>query len=192
MKKIRINFLYVFVSLILVFPIFFTFAEVKGQSMESTLFEKDYLLVSNYAKVHNGDIVIVRIDGSKDYLVKRVVGVAGDKLRFDRHNLYRNNKKLKEDYVNKSEKPEYYDYTETVADNSYYVLGDNRNHSGDSRYFGDVSASEIVGVVWFNFRTIGLNKQCFLTLIVLVYITILPFLMSDTKVGGIKESRYEK
>lgn len=163
---------FLFYILLLVFVIinvFFKFALVSGLSMYPTLRDNDYLLVSCLKKPKSGDIVTILRDGSDKRLVKRVIGVSGDTVSFKDGNVYVNDSLLKEDYINKDEVPVYDNLSFTVSDDSYFVMGDNRNHSWDGRAFGEVKLSEVTGVVIFNLSHIGLSKLC---IGVLVYILL--------------------
>lgn len=137
---------------------FFGFATVSGRSMYPTLKDNDYLLISKKSKPNKNDIVVIKRSGDTKYLVKRVIATSGDTLKFDYNNIYINDSKLKERYLNSEEEILYTDSSITIGDNCFYVLGDNRNHSGDSRIFGEVSREEIKGVVKLNLSSIGLSQ----------------------------------
>ena len=137
---------------------FFGFATVSGRSMYPTLKDNDYLLISKKSKPSKNDIVVIKRSGDTKYLVKRVIATSGDTLKFDSNNIYINDSKLKERYLNSEEEILYTDSSVTIGDNCFYVLGDNRNHSGDSRIFGEVSREEIKGVVKLNLSSIGLSQ----------------------------------
>lgn len=137
---------------------FFGFATVSGRSMYPTLKDNDYLLISKKSKPNKNDIVVIKRSGDTKYLVKRVIATSGDTLKFDSNNIYINDSKLKERYLNSEEEILYTDSSVTIRDNCFYVLGDNRNHSGDSRIFGEVSREEIKGVVKLNLSSIGLSQ----------------------------------
>ena len=137
---------------------FFGFATVSGRSMYPTLKHNDYLLISKKSKPNKNDIVVIKRSGDTKYLVKRVIATSGDTLKFDSNNIYINDSKLKERYLNSEEEILYTDSSVTIGDNCFYVLGDNRNHSGDSRIFGEVSREEIKGVVKLNLSSIGLSQ----------------------------------
>jgi signal peptidase I len=137
----------------------FQLSTVDGNSMLPTLHDGDrlfinkaiYLLMSpNY-----GDVVILqdprRPAGKRVYLVKRVIGLPGDTIEIRDHRLYRNGEPVDEPYL--SERMEMASYgPEVVPGGHYFVLGDNRNNSTDSRTFGSVSAGMIKGraewIVW--------------------------------------------
>lgn len=161
---------------ILVFKFLFCFANVSGLSMYPTLNDKDYLLVLKTSDVDYGDIVIIKKRGYDNYLVKRVIAKSGDELEINSEGVSINSESPKEDYIHSEEDLVYANYSETVSNDSYFVMGDNRNHSGDSRVFGDVLEDEIVGVVVYNFSRFGLNRiRIHVMLFILIVVTILGF-----------------
>ncbi len=96
--------------------------------------------------IQRGDIVVFRYprDPSKSF-IKRVIGVGGDRIRIEDGQTFVNGKPIREDYVPGiylDERP----YREiTVPPNSYFVMGDHRSMSDDSRDFGPVKSSYIYG-----------------------------------------------
>lgn len=150
---------YILLALFILFSRYlYCFANVSGSSMSPTFEDGDYLFVSKYSTVSNGDIVIINKKGVTGYLVKRVIAVSGDKLELSDSNVLVNDEVLDEDYINTSEEVHYNSISQVISSDSYFVLGDNRNHSGDSREFGEVSKSEIVGVVKFNLSIFGISQ----------------------------------
>lgn len=78
--------------------------------------------------------------------VKRVIGKAGDTLEFHDHAVYRNGIKLEEPYVN-GEMEFSIPGSYTVPEGTVFVMGDNRNHSSDSRFIGPVPVDHVLGTV---------------------------------------------
>jgi signal peptidase I len=128
-----------------------------SRSMEPTLLVGDHLLVNRSPSARNpqrGDIVVFEYpeDPEKNFL-KRVVAIGGDNVELRNGVLYVNGKVVNEPYIkqpknNKSLSPSLSgsNYGPVVVpDNSYFVLGDNRDNSQDSRYFGFVSREKIKG-----------------------------------------------
>lgn len=123
----------------------FTTYHIHGDSMLPTLHSEDQVVVSLLSPIQAGDVVIVERDNEKD-IVKRVIGSPGDTLQFRENGLYRNGEKVEEKYLQDSEwDPE--QTTITLEDDAYFVMGDNRNRSLDSRELGTFSSKEIVGEV---------------------------------------------
>lgn len=155
---------------------------VSGESMENTLHNEDFLVVTKWSHVMRetpdyGDIVIIdsrvhrprtwkddAIEPLMTYLnvfkrdnqpgnvwVKRVIGKAGDHLAFKDGHVWRNGEELKENYT-KDETMNYSRDTEIVIpEGMVFVMGDNRNHSSDSRFIGPVPVDHVLGKVVYNF-----------------------------------------
>jgi signal peptidase I len=130
--------------------------KVEGTSMMPSLDDQERIFVNKFVyrlePIQRGDIVVFRYprDTSKSY-IKRVVGLAGDHIRIDDGLVYVNDKPVDEDYVpaafadNRS-------YPETtVPPNSFFVLGDHRSMSNDSRDFGSVKDRFIYGKAVFGY-----------------------------------------
>ncbi len=130
--------------------------KVEGVSMMPLLEDQERIFVNKFVyrlePIERSDIVVFRYprDPSKSY-IKRVIGVAGDHIRIDGGQVYVNDEALDEDYV----PPAYTDarsYSDTVVPpNSYFVLGDHRSMSSDSREFGPVKQSLIYGKAVFGY-----------------------------------------
>lgn len=171
---------------------------IPSESMERTLLVGDFLLVNKsiygpaghfrwllpYRHVSRGDIIVFHFPlNPSEHVVKRVVGIPGDRIHLSNGVVYLNGQRLNEPYV--VNEPAYPDsfrdnfpsgvYTDPSVDTHwfaqmhndesgidlivpsgmYFVLGDNRNHSRDSRYWGFVPRSDIVGrpfVIYFSLR----------------------------------------
>jgi signal peptidase I len=130
--------------------------KVEGTSMMPSLEDQERIFVNKFVyrlePIERGDIVVFRYprDPSKSY-IKRVIGMAGDRIRIDGGQVYVNGQALDESYV----PPEYTDsrsYPESVVPaQSYFVLGDHRSMSNDSRDFGSVNQSFIYGKAVFGY-----------------------------------------
>src|SRR5579863_4677569 len=127
------------------FVIIFLYQPVKveGSSMMPSLEDQERIFVNKFVyrlePIGRGDIVVFRYprDPSKSY-IKRVIGMAGDRIRIDAGQVYVNGEPLDEEYV-PSEYTDARSYPEiTVPPDSYFVLGDHRSMSNDSRDFGSV------------------------------------------------------
>lgn len=129
---------------------------VEGTSMMPSLQDQERIFVNKFVyrlePIARGDIVVFRYprDPSKSY-IKRVIGVAGDRVRIDDGQVIVNGVPLGEDYVPLAYEDER-SYPEIVVPrNSYFVLGDHRSMSNDSRDFGPVKENFIYGKAVFGY-----------------------------------------
>ena len=118
--------------------------KVEGTSMMPGLEDQERIFVNKFVyrwePIQRGDIVVFRYprDTSKSY-IKRVIGVAGDRIRIENGQVYVNDEALDEDYV-PTDYADARSYPEVIVPaNSYFVLGDHRTMSNDSRDFGPVN-----------------------------------------------------
>lgn len=126
-------------------------AYIPSGSMENTFQIGDRVLIDHRASLHGkwkrGDIIIFEAEGDwgkDDTLIKRVIGLPGERIELMGGQVYINGKMLAENYL--KETPEAQDGLATLlAPGEYYVLGDNRNHSDDSRFNGPVKDEQIRG-----------------------------------------------
>ncbi|MFH1631879.1 MAG: signal peptidase I [bacterium] len=140
---------------------------VRGASMEPNYYENDYLIIDEvsyrFGEAERGEIVVFRPPGNESqYYIKRVIGLPGETVEILDGNITISNK----DYPNGIDLTEDYieDYTEghervTLGADEYFLLGDNRDASFDSRRFGPVDEENIVGKVWLRglpFERLGL------------------------------------
>lgn len=151
------------IVVIIIRSYFLTNYSVSGQSMMPTLHDQDKVIVSKISyslgDVNRFDVVVFHNSDDEDY-VKRVIGLPGDLITYEDDQLYVNDKLVPEPYLTSYE--EYGDpdddLTEdfkleeltgsfSVPENSYFVMGDNRRHSLDSRYFKFVDGDQVVGQV---------------------------------------------
>ncbi|RLK63394.1 signal peptidase I [Atopobacter sp. AH10] len=136
---------------------------VSGSSMYPTLQDGERVIANKLEKVDRLDIVVLDApDATGKEYVKRVIGMPGDKITYVNGKLFVNDKQIKESFTNKAEKfpidgkdtygtPNFTLQMLTgemvVPDGQYFVMGDNRGHSNDSRAFGFVDQEAIHGVV---------------------------------------------
>ena len=155
-KNVKSTFLLLICTILtmLFFLQLFMPARIHGQSMVPTFTDDDHVLVGKFCFKNNlphyDDLVIINFSTNKNanqLMIKRVVGLPGDHLEFKDNKLYRNGTLLEEHYL-KEEMINQPNQNIIVLENEAFVLGDNRNHSIDSRHFGTVNIKEqIIGKV---------------------------------------------
>ena len=130
--------------------------KVEGTSMMPGLEDQERIFVNKFVyrlePIARGDIVVFRYprDTSKSY-IKRVIGVAGDRVRIENGQVYVNGDPVAEDYV-PADYADARSYSEiTVPKNTFFVLGDHRTMSNDSRDFGPVNERFIYGKAVFGY-----------------------------------------
>ena len=132
---------------------------VPSGSMEPTIQPGDRLIIDkisfDFTSPQRGDIVVfnptktLQEDNFHDAFIKRVIGLPGDKVEVKNGQVYINGSTIKENYI--EAKPDYNWGPVIVPANSYLVLGDNRNDSFDSHYWGFVPRNKIIGRAIFFF-----------------------------------------
>lgn len=164
LKKIMVEIVNVLFAII-VAVLFFTMMrdyvlqpfQVEGNSMQNELQNQDQMLMLRQTAVERFDVVVFPDPrGSGSSYVKRVIGLPGDNLYFMNDTLYLNNQALQEPYLSQelSENQELFtqDFSlwdtlgiQSIPEGYYFVMGDNRPFSGDSRQFGLVPIDSIQG-----------------------------------------------
>lgn len=151
-----------------------SFSQISGNSMESTLSDGDYIISIKDNNIKRGDIVITKLTPLKEmcntfdeYIIKRVIGVPGDTVKYTKEGLYINGTYIKEEYTigipfSDSEYDQDFfiikeddssltgriiEYHSVIPEGYYFLMGDNRNNSLDSREYGLFSQEEIIQVV---------------------------------------------
>jgi signal peptidase I len=128
---------------------------VEGQSMEPNLHSNQRLVVEKLSYRFHGprrfDVVVLRLPSQgEELLIKRVVGLPGETVDIRDGQVYINGDPLDEGFVPGETRPGRTERV-TVPPLHVYVLGDNRNHSNDSRSFGPVPIENIVGRAWLSY-----------------------------------------
>ncbi len=139
----------------LLFGVVFGLACVQGDSMNPTLKHNDFVLFCRVDGFGAGDVVILRAEGiTLRRLVKRIVGVPGDTVNIDTWGTVSvNGKVLQESYaIGTTQQKENEKFPLTLGTNEYFVLGDNRENSSDSRNFGTIKKDQINGRALALFR----------------------------------------
>lgn len=159
MEKIKdsISFIVIILAIILVRLFIVTPVRVDGPSMNDTLHDGDILLLDKYDnKYERFEIVVFNYSGER--LIKRIIGLPGEVVSYKNNKLYINGNEIEDNYgLGYTENFELKDLNLTkIPDNEYLVMGDNRNDSLDSRYFGTISKDKILGSV--KYRLFPFNK----------------------------------
>lgn len=135
--------------------------EVSGQSMDTTFHNGEFILTNKieykFTDPHRGDVVIFKSPRNKEVdFIKRVIALPGETLRLSNSTYFINGKKLDEPYLQPgtytfggSFLPENADYV--VPKGKYFVSGDNRPHSSDSREFGPIAKEDFIGKAIFRY-----------------------------------------
>ncbi len=156
---------YILVLLIIFFVVyrfFYAPVMVDGDSMEPTLQDGDYVMLNKFSDIERFDIVVFPPpDDVETQYIKRVVGMPGDRVEYHEDVLYIDGEVIDESFLEKEEEAAYYssgDYSlltllgvEEVPAGQYFVLGDNRLNSRDSRSFGFVDEEAILGKATFRY-----------------------------------------
>lgn len=142
--------------------------QVSGVSMKPTLSNGEILLLKKYDKSFKRFDVVV-LNYNNDKLIKRIIGLPGETVRYEDDHLYINGKEIKENFKTNTYTKDFDldeafgsgDGTYKVPEDYYFVMGDNRNNSKDSRIIGCVSKKDIkgtIGIAIFPFNKIGKVK----------------------------------
>jgi len=137
-------------------PVFLV--KVVGHSMDYTLYNGQYALAARYVDIQRGDIIMAHVQVKRSWIeddpvedtivtipiIKRVVGLPNEQIHINKGKVYINGQPLDEPYIELRDGWTYVP-TVTLGPNQYYVLGDNRIESLDSRIFGPLDADLIIG-----------------------------------------------
>lgn len=129
--------------------------EINGQSMFPTFYNGEYILTNKVEyKLHSpirGDIVIFKSPRNKDIdYIKRIIGLPGERIKLENNKYFINDKQLTEAYIGTEVTTFGGSYLQegvevSIPEGKYFVSGDNRPHSSDSREFGPIPAEDIIG-----------------------------------------------
>lgn len=150
-----------YVIIILVVVLIRTFivtpVQVEGRSMVPTLQDNQILLLKKYQRNYKRFDIVV-IDDGNEKLIKRIIGLPGETLEVRDNKLYINGKYVKEEFEHDKTDDFIYNKKKKIPEGYYFVMGDNRDNSMDSRVFGVFSKDQILGVTSFSlfpFQTFG-------------------------------------
>lgn len=151
--KEAIPYIIIILVVVLIRVFIITPVRVDGSSMKNTLKDNDILLLYKLGSIKRNDIVVLDESYDNEIIIKRIIGLPGETVAIKNGKIYINNK----EYDDKFAYGETSDYDKiTLGDDEYFILGDNRIVSKDSRYFGPVKEKEIIGKAIF--RLFPFNK----------------------------------
>lgn len=147
--------------------------QVKGNSMYDTLIDGEYLLTSKisyrFGEPVRGDVVIFKAPNNQDYdYIKRIIALPEEKIMLKDGRIYINGELLDETaYLDENQytRPGYFlkeAQQVEVKEGHFFVMGDNRGHSSDSRDWGLVPSENIIGKAWFRYwppNKLGIVKK---------------------------------
>jgi signal peptidase I len=132
---------------------------IPSSSMEPTLQINDRLIIEKmtyrFSEPARGDVIVfnatdaLKAENFNEAFIKRIIGLPGDTVEVKEGNVIVNGKQLREIYI--KEEPNYNYGPVTVPQGNYLVLGDNRNNSYDSHYWGFVPRDKIIGRAFVRF-----------------------------------------
>ena len=148
MKVIKevIPYIVIVVVVVLIRTFIITPVRVDGDSMKNTLKNGDILLLYKLGSINRLDIIVLDEEKDNEKIIKRVIGMPGETVAIKNGKIYINDKVIDDEYAY----GETSDYNKvTLKDDEYFILGDNRLISKDSRYFGPIKDNEIKGKIVF-------------------------------------------
>lgn len=163
MKKVfseLFPYLVVFVIAILVKTFIFSIVQVSGDSMDNTLSNNDFMILNKvdyyFNDIERFDIVVVKYEGK--HFIKRVIGLPNEKIDYIDSKLYVNDKEVEEPFIDEQITR---DFEKIVEEGKYFLMGDNRSNSLDSRILGSFDRKDIEGTATltiFPFSRLGFKK----------------------------------
>ena len=148
MKIIKeiIPYIVIVLVVVLIRTFIITPVRVDGDSMNNTLKNGDILLLYKLGSINRLDIIVLDEEKDNEKIIKRVIGLPGETVAIKKGKIYINDKVIDDEYAY----GETSDYDKvTLEDDEYFILGDNRLISKDSRYFGPIKENEIKGKIVF-------------------------------------------
>ena len=145
----------VLISLAIILPIRLFLIQpfyVEGASMEPNFYQNEYLIIDEISYRFNekqrGEVIIFKNpQNTKAYFIKRVIGLPGETVSVENGKVFINGEELAEPYISHFSSDNHEPVV--LADEEYFVMGDNRTNSLDSRQLGPINKSYIIGRVWF-------------------------------------------
>lgn len=155
--KDLIPYVIILIIVILIRTFFITPIMVSGPSMNPTLEDSDVMILNKRASIDRFDIVVV--DAGTEPIIKRVIALPGEKIKCANNKVYVNYHLQEENYSQGNTcATESSEFEYELKDNEYFVMGDNRGNSADSRMIGPVTKDQILGttnLILFPFNRFG-------------------------------------
>lgn len=150
MKKIWDNikdYVFIVIAVLIIRTFVVTPALVSGASMDNTLADGQLVIINKFIYRFNDierfDIVVISNELNDDKIIKRVIGLPNEKIEYKDNKLYINDKLMEVNFKHKQTD----DFTYTTKEGEYFVLGDNRPVSKDSRMLGTFTKDKFIGRV---------------------------------------------
>ena len=141
------DYVYIVLAVLIIRTYIVTPAIVDGDSMNNTLLDGQIVILNKityrFNDVNRFDIVVIENREDNDKIIKRIIGLPNEKIRYTDNKLYINDKLIKTNHSFKKTK----DFEYETKNGEYFVLGDNRVVSKDSRILGNFKKEDIVGKV---------------------------------------------
>ena len=151
--KELIPYIIIIICVVIIRTFIVTPVRVDGVSMSPTLENNEILILNKVDKSYNRfDVIVFNYNNEK--LVKRIIGLPGETIKVKDNKLYINNKYINEEFTHRL--TDDYEYERVIPSNTYFVMGDNRSNSLDSRFIGPINKQNIEGTV--NISLLPLKK----------------------------------
>lgn len=141
------DYVYIVLAVLIIRTYIVTPAIVDGDSMNNTLLDGQIVILNKityrFNDVNRFDIVVIENREDNDKIIKRIIGLPNEKIRYTDNKLYINDKLIETNLSFKDTK----DFEYETKNDEYFVLGDNRVVSKDSRILGNFKKEDIVGKV---------------------------------------------
>ena len=135
-------------AIVIVLRFLLWFPTVKGSSMEPTLANGNVICISRVTDAKEGDICLFWSNALGEYIVKRVIAVGECDIRVTSEGVFKDGVLVEEDYLRDKKWAIHTDECEYhLNEGEFFVMGDNRLHSKDSRAFGPMKEEEFIGVM---------------------------------------------
>ncbi len=150
------DYILIIIAVLIIRTFIVTPAIVDGASMDYTLEDGQLVFINkfvyNIKDVERFDIVVLNNEEDNDRIIKRIIGLPNETIEYNNNQLYVNGKLVEQNYEVEATE----DFTVVTKENEYFVLGDNRDVSKDSRMLGNFKEKDIIGRV--NFRILPFKK----------------------------------